>query len=848
MTGGKPVISKEYMKEQKHDSTTLRTPATIPARKHFRRALLYPLFGLLALTALAQPPDSQPSHEAKKPVTNAPKKVHLNYINPDAPRVAAPEYPGEYYDTRVPATLDLAERARLCVNALTETTDANYDDELYWIIDLLAREPAMFHSVDDAVQAKFYQALPLNRTQCGSKQNLDVEHRLMQTMLKMQGPDGLLYIPIKGRPWALPESANPWAIDPLPTGDHWCQNGMNGRSLGAFTIYSLKDPAGPWADAARRLARGLMNLCIVEGDAAWLPSNVAEPGKTPPKPAKPPRGLKAAYNGWVAQGLAQYARVSGDREAGEMAARLMRYVMRDSGYFGPLGEFTPEFPGENQLIHFHAHTCQIMTALEAVQATRGAAADAGGSGDFFRGQWTLFGPFKKGDPEPDFAGMTDVPKELAAGGKRVAGQSVAFSGGRLDLGALLGGKEVGKTAYLLAVVDAGKDGEVKLGAGADWWMKWWANGRVVCDTLASGNNLHPPGIFDHLFTVPLKAGRNLIAVKVVGGSGSFVLAADGPVTGEQDLLVLAQRAYHYAVRQGEPLVGFFPEWLDYKGGGYGEGQNSSEICGVADMIASALKLSQLGIDKWDDVDRWVRNQFSECQLTDTGWLTDGHLKRADRKLAPLPGAGCSAPEYGTTDRVIERAVGSFSGWPSMNDFVQGNGWSIMHCCTGNGARAVYYVWKNILTHADGRLKVNLLLNRASRWADIDSHIPYRGQVDVKMKQALDLEIRLAEWVKPEDARCTVDGQPRKLTFDGRYAQVGAVQAGQTVTLTFPIPERTDRVIVEKRPYTLIRRGNDVVHIDPPGENRPLYQRGHYRQGETLWKDVRRFVPAQEIPW
>jgi len=81
---------------------------------------------------------------------NGPNKVTLTCINPDAPRVAAPEYPGEYYDALVPATLDLAERARLCVNALTETTDPDYDDELYWIVDLLAREPAMYHTVDEA--------------------------------------------------------------------------------------------------------------------------------------------------------------------------------------------------------------------------------------------------------------------------------------------------------------------------------------------------------------------------------------------------------------------------------------------------------------------------------------------------------------------------------------------------------------------------------------------------------------------------------------------------------------------------------------------------------------------------
>ena len=43
--------------------------------------------------------------------------------------------------------------------------------------------------------------------------------------------------------------------------------------------------------------------------------------------------------------------------------------LRDAGYFGPYGEFTYEFPGENRLIHFHAHTCQIMAALEVVQVT-----------------------------------------------------------------------------------------------------------------------------------------------------------------------------------------------------------------------------------------------------------------------------------------------------------------------------------------------------------------------------------------------------------------------------------------------------------------------------------------------
>lgn len=105
-------------------------------------------------------------------------KVALNYVNPDASLVDPPTYPGHHYQASVPATLDLAERAAPCVNAVTETTDPDYDDELYWIIDLLGQEPAMYHTVDDHVQTKSLQALPLVRTICGSRKNLEVEARL----------------------------------------------------------------------------------------------------------------------------------------------------------------------------------------------------------------------------------------------------------------------------------------------------------------------------------------------------------------------------------------------------------------------------------------------------------------------------------------------------------------------------------------------------------------------------------------------------------------------------------------------------------------------------------------------
>jgi len=209
--------------------------------------------------------------------------------------------------------------------------------------------------------------------------------------------------------------------------------------------------------------------------------------------------------------------------------------------------------------------------------------------------------------------------------------------------------------------------------------------------------------------------------------------------------------------------------------------------------------------------------------------------------------------------VPERNVGCFAGWPSANDWFGGlehhpfvpperRGMAVQHCCTGNGARVLYYVWENILSASGGKLLVNLLFNRASVWADVDSHIPYKGQLDVRVKKDLHLEIRMPEWVKADTLRVTVDGNPRGAGFNGRYASVGSVKAGEIVTVTFPIFERRDRVFIEKKEYVLVRKGNDVVDINPPGRYCPLYQRAHYRVDDTRWRKIVRFVPDNQIVW
>ena len=309
--------------------------------------------------------------------------------------------------------------------------------------------------------------------------------------------------------------------------------------------------------------------------------------------------------------------------------------------------------------------------------------------------------------------------------------------------------------------------------------------------------------------------------------------------GDDDMVEYVRKGYEYGRRYGEPLTGFFPEWIDPR---YRKG---SELCGPADMIALGVKLSAAGAgDYWDDVDRWTRNMFAEGQLIRADWM---HRVGAGEPHFPID------EMYQTDDRVGERNIGAFAGWPSANDFFGarynlGHNNIFMHCCTGNATRTIYYVWEHILNYDHGRLKVNLLMNRASPWADVDSHIPYEGQVDVKIKQPCDLSIRIPEWVTPGEVTCQANDQARRVDWDGRCARVGDVRPGDIVTLSFPVAERTDTVVIEKDAYRLVRKGNEVVVIDPPGRYAPLYQRDHYRENSTRWRGISRFVPEQVVDW
>ena len=164
---------------------------------------------------------------------------------------------------------------------------------------------------------------------------------------------------------------------------------------------------------------------------------------------------------------------------------------------------------------------------------------------------------------------------------------------------------------------------------------------------------------------------------------------------------------------------------------------------------------------------------------------------------------------------------------------------------------MYYIWQNILSYDQGKLRLNLLLNRASAWVDVCSYIPYSGKVEIVVKKPLSaLLVRMPEWVsasEQEIAVMTASGN-RQFTWEGRYLNLGSAKPGEMLTVTFPISTRQTSETIGNVRYTLEIKGNTVIGIDPPGKNGPLYERAYFRAHEAPMRKVERFVPDEPIKW
>jgi hypothetical protein len=292
-----------------------------------------------------------------------------------------------------------------------------------------------------------------------------------------------------------------------------------------------------------------------------------------------------------------------------------------------------------------------------------------------------------------------------------------------------------------------------------------------------------------------------------------------------------RNGYEFARTYGVPTLGWFPETTHFD-------HRPCESCCIADMVGLAASLSTAGVgDYWDDVDMYVRNQLVEQQVINPDLLQ----AVSEHSMA----ATIDSPRQ-TSDQVIQRNIGGFVGFGNLAELPKT--W-IMHCCTGNSTQALYYAWEATTRYQNGSAVVNLLLNRASPWLDIDSYLPYEGKVVIRNKTSEQVSVRIPQWVNRDALNCRIGERKIPTVWVGNYLLVKNLSPRDEITLTFPVPRRTLKFDWYGQTYTAELKGSTVVNLSPrqsPLDSYPIYVRDFYNKDTAPMKKVSRYVTERLI--
>ena len=151
-------------------------------------------------------------------------------------------------------------------------------------------------------------------------------------------------------------------------------------------------------------------------------------------------------------------------------------------------------------------------------------------------EWTVYGPYYRLMHRLPDGLLKTLPAKLRVGSQTQSAVKGKPVDGKLDIAALMG-KNIPRRAFYVCIPIHSANGEkMKIGAGADWWMDLYLNGKPVGDTLLDGNGVWPPTHSDHIFTLDLKPGKNLLVVGVMGGANTQQLLIQPNPTGKPQVI------------------------------------------------------------------------------------------------------------------------------------------------------------------------------------------------------------------------------------------------------------------------------------------------------------------------
>ena len=279
----------------------------------------------------------------------------------------------------------------------------------------------------------------------------------------------------------------------------------------------------------------------------------------------------------------------------------------------------------------------------------------------------------------------------------------------------------------------------------------------------------------------------------------------GRVTGVQKYIDKGKGIYDYT-RSMSSSFGWVPEYARW----HPMDEEHCESCCIKDMIECARELIDCGYPEyWNDILLFSRNQLIENQVTYTGYVTQ------DNSLPDGNGI--------TYRNIAERMVGGFTGGSLPNSISLAKFRSIAGCCAGIAPIAVKMVWDMAVEKENGITVVNIPLDKETDDWKLESEYPEKGNLHLTLKKDGDAAFRKYPYMGSR-FRVLKNGEETEYSEENGLLVVRGLQAGDRISLCFPIRSAMKKEHCAGRDYKVLWRGCDVIDILPHGEHMRLFQR------------------------
>ena len=266
----------------------------------------------------------------------------------------------------------------------------------------------------------------------------------------------------------------------------------------------------------------------------------------------------------------------------------------------------------------------------------------------------------------------------------------------------------------------------------------------------------------------------------------------------RDIMDVGVPEYHSSWGWGDEV---FPEHpADVAGRG--------EINQTGDVIRTALMLGSAGYPSYYEMaERYLRSMLLPTQHRET------ELRRYMHEN--------ENPTRDAERDVLVRSEGGFA-MQLPNDRMREGDWPLSTLDITSGAvHAMSACWQHCVTEHAGICSVNLLFDHESEDVTVRSALPVHGHLSCTMKTAKALRIRVPGWLDKETISLRVNRKGGRVQIEDHYLDLGPLEPSDEVEISFAVPCKMEREVVDGTTYTTTWVGNQVIEILPRGTVSPL---------------------------